>query len=239
MIFEGNLDSIKLVDVPTTLVQTRQVNHIPIELPKLRRITENGRRMYETPSGVQYPSVTTVTGLRGTKEIVEWRKNVGEEEANKISSRAAKRGTQIHSLCEDYLNNKPVSINIFDKELWESFSPLLDRIDNVHCLEGMLFSHHLQVAGTVDCIAEFDGILSVIDFKTSRRVKELEDIPNYFIQTAMYAVSYAEMLGYQPKQLVVLMAIDNEEPRVFTQPTTKWIPLADKERRYFKHCKGY
>ena len=240
MHFEGTLEDIKLVDDITTNTETtRRVNHVPIELPKLTRINEAGRRMYETPSGKRYPSVTTVTSLRGKKEIMEWRKRVGDEEANRISQRACKRGTNVHSLCEDYLNNKPVSINIFDREMWNSFHPLLSRIDNVHCLEGMLFSHNLEVAGTVDCIAEFDGVLSVIDFKTSRRVKNLEDIPGYFIQTAMYAVSYAEMLGHQAKQLVVLMAIDDEEPRVFTQPTSHWVPIAHKERRYFRHVKGY
>lgn len=217
----------------------RIVNHVQVELPKLLRINEAGRRMYETPNGTRYPSVTTVTSLRGKKELFEWRKRVGEEEANRISARAARRGTNIHSLCEDYLNNKNVKINIFDSEMWNSFKPLLTRIDNVHCLEGMLFSHKLEVAGTVDCIAEFDGILSIIDFKTSRRVKNLEDIPGYFIQTAMYAVSYAEMTGTQAKQLVILMAIDDEEPRVFIQPTAHWIPQADKERRYFRYVKGY
>lgn len=240
MSFQGTLKDIKLVDdVPCETEYSNGITHIPIELPKLTRINEAGRRMYETPTGVRYPSVTTVTSLRDKKAVMEWRKRVGDEEANRVSQRACKRGTNIHSLCEDYLNNKPVSINIFDREMWNSFSPLLKRIDNVHCLEGMLFSHKLQVAGTVDCIAEFDGVLSVIDFKTSRRVKNLEDIPGYFIQATMYAVSYAEMLGHQAKQLVVLMAIDDEEPRVFIQPTSHWIPIADKERRYFRNIKGY
>jgi hypothetical protein len=213
--------------------------HIPVELPKLKRINVDGARLYETPTGNKYPSVTTVTGLRSKKEIFEWRKAVGEEEANKISQRAARRGTRIHSLCEDYINNKDVQPDMFDRELWHRFKPVLKPINNIHCLESTLFSHKLEVAGTVDCIAEYDGVLSVIDFKTSRRVKELSDIPGYFIQCAMYAVAYAEMTGMQPKQLIVLMAIDDEDPSVFVQKTVDWIQIADKERRYFRHRKGF
>lgn len=213
--------------------------HIPTELPKLKRINCDGVRLYETPTGKKYPSVTTVVGLRGKKEIFEWRKRVGEEEANKISQRAANRGTRIHSLCEDYINNKDVQPDLFDRELWHRFKPILKPINNIRCIESMLFSHKLEIAGTVDCIAEYDGILSIIDFKTSRRVKTIEDITGYFLQCAMYAVAFVEMTGHQAKQLIVLMAIDDEEPRVFIEKTVDWIPKADKERRYFRHAKGY
>jgi hypothetical protein len=213
--------------------------HIPLELPKLKRVTVNGSRFYETPTGNKYPSVTGVTGLRGQAHIHEWRKRVGEEEANKISARASSRGTRIHSLCEDYLNNEPTKADMFDAPIWNSFVSVLNHIDNVYVLEAMLFSHNLEVAGTVDCVAEYDGVLSIIDFKTSRRIKELKDIPGYFIQCAMYAVAFTEMTGKNVPQLVVLMAIDDEEPKVFIQKTTDWLLNAFKERRYFKHRKGY
>lgn len=215
------------------------IKHLPIDLPKLNRVTaEDGSRLYETPSGNKYPSVTTVTGLRSQASIAQWRKNVGEEEANKISSRACRRGTQIHALCEDWLNNKKVEVDMFDRPNWNAFLPVLNRVNNVHCLEVPLFSHYLEIAGTVDCIAELDGVLSIIDFKTSRRVKELKDISNYFIQCSMYAVSFAEMTGIQVKQLAILMSIDDEEPKVFLQRTKDWVPKAVEEREYFRKIKG-
>ena len=213
--------------------------HIPLELPKLKRVTVDGARFYETPTGNKYPSVTAVTGLRSQEHIKAWRKQVGEEEANKISARSSSRGTRIHSLCEDYLNNESPSVDMFDAPVWNSFVPVLDHIDNVYVLEAMLFSHNLEVAGTVDCVAEYNGVLSVIDFKTSRRIKELTDISGYFIQCAMYAMAFTEMTGINVPQLVVLMAVDDEDPIVFIQKTRDWLLNAFKERRYFRHRKGF
>lgn len=213
--------------------------HIPLELPKLKRVTVDGARFYETPTGNKYPSVTAVTGLRGQAHIHEWRKQVGEEEANKISARASSRGTRIHSLCEDYLNNESPTVDMFDAPVWNSFVPVLDHIDNVYVLEAMLFSHNLEVAGTVDCVAEYNGVLSVIDFKTSRRIKELADISDYFIQCAMYALAFTEMTGINVPQLVVLMAVDDEDPIVFIQKTRDWLLNAFKERKYFRNKKGF
>lgn len=213
--------------------------HIPLELPKLKRVTVDGARFYETPTGNKYPSVTAVTGLRSQEHIKAWRKQVGEEEANKISARASSRGTRIHSLCEDYLNNESPTVDMFDAPVWNSFVPVLNHIDNVYVLEAMLFSHNLEVAGTVDCVAEYDGVLSVIDFKTSRRVKELKDISGYFIQCAMYAMAFTEMTGINVPQLVVLMAVDDEDPIVFIQKTRDWLLNAFKERKYFRNKKGF
>ncbi len=199
-------------------------NHIQHDIPTLKRVTSsNGSRVYETPSGNAYPSVTTVTGLLNQKSIQEWRKRVGEKVANEISNRAATRGTRVHQLCEDYLSNKEVSVDIFDHDMWKSFQPLLDGIDNVHCLETPLYSDHLSVAGTVDCIADWDGRLSIIDFKTSKRVKKLEHISNYFMQCSAYAVAFEERTGIPVDQLVILMAVDDEEPIVFVQKRDDYI----------------
>ena len=145
---------------------------LPIyDLPKLERDTKpDGTRLYKTPSGLSYPSVTTITGLHNKKAIMEWRKRVGEEEATRISTSAAKRGTKVHQLCEDYLRGELDEPDIFHKEMFDSIRPLLDQIDNIHCLEDPLYSDHLQVAGTVDCIAEFQGKLSVIEDRKSTRL---------------------------------------------------------------------
>lgn len=197
--------------------------HIVHDIPKLVRVdTENGR-LYKTPSGRAYPSVTSVLGILGKQHIMEWRKRVGEEEANRISGRATRRGTAVHSLCESYLRNEEVEPGPFDLETFRSLQPLLDRIDNIHCLETQLYSNYLEVAGTVDCIAEFDGKMSVIDFKTSTRVKSRDDIHGYFMQTAAYAVMFEELTKIPVGRLVVLMAVDNEDSLVFIEKRDEWI----------------
>lgn len=215
-------------------------NHINLgEFPKLERITaSDGTRVYSTPSGKRYPSVTTVTGLLKKDIIIEWRKRVGDEEANKISSTAARRGTRIHKLCETYLLNEEVKLGLFDKEMWESVKPILNDIDDIYALEQPLYSDHLQVAGTVDCIAKYKGKLSVIDFKTSRRIKERDDIHDYFIQCSAYAVAFEERTGIPVSRLVVIMAIDDESPRVFIEKRDSWIEEFKNLRLEYKRQKG-
>jgi len=198
--------------------------HISHDIAKLKRVDSPAGRVYQTPEGKSYPSVTAVTGLHGKQAILEWRKRVGEEEANRISARAANRGTRIHTLCEDYLSNKTPEVSMFDLEAYTSIRKELDNIDNIHCLETKLYSDYLQVAGTVDCIAEYKGKMSVIDFKTSKRVKSREDIHNYFMQTAAYAVMFEERTKIPVSKLIVLMAVDDEkDPIVFVENRDDWI----------------
>ena len=208
------------------------------DFKKLNRVEINGVRYYDT-GDAKYPSVTTVTGILSNASIQEWRKRVGEEEANRVSARASKRGTQIHSLCEDYLKLGKADPNPFDTEMFNSLVPSLSLIDNIHALESPLFSHKLKVAGTVDCIADYDGKLSVIDFKTSGRIKDKKDIPGYFIQTAAYAYMFWEQTGIVPEQLVIIMGVDNEKALVFTEPVKKWLPEFIQVREDFKKLKGY
>jgi genome maintenance exonuclease 1 len=198
-------------------------NHIEHAIPKLKRIDTPSGRRYETISGMAYPSVTSVLGILGKAEILAWRKRVGEEEANRISSRAARRGTAIHTLCENYLLNQEVNAGPFDLETFRSIQPYLDRINNIHCLETQLYSDHLQVAGTVDCIAEFDGKMSVIDFKTSKRIKSRDDIHSYFMQTSAYAVMFEERTGIPVGRLVIIMSVDDEKPLLFVEKRDDWI----------------
>jgi genome maintenance exonuclease 1 len=199
-------------------------NFIHHEFGRLERYTNpEGKRIYKTPSGKSYPSVTSVTGLFGKEAIMEWRKRVGEEEATRISTRAATRGTKVHTLCEHYLLGKPLNIDMFDIEMFNGIKPYLDKIENVHALESQLYSDHLQVAGTVDCIAEYEGNLSVIDFKTSSRVKTRDDIHNYFMQTAAYAVAFEERTGIPVGRMVVIMGVDNDSPIIFKEKRDTWI----------------
>ena len=176
-------------------------------------------RFYKTPTGLLYPSVTTVLGHSGKESLLEWRKRVGEEEADRISRRAADRGTKMHKLCEDYINNVPVQREDFlSWDMFTSLRPILDNnLDNVHMQEVPLYSDYLQVAGRVDCVAEWDGKLSIIDFKTSTKPKRREWIQNYFMQASAYAVMYEELTGTPISRLVIVIAVENEEPQVFME----------------------
>ena len=196
--------------------------------------TINGKRFYKTPEGLLYPSVTTITSQHGKDKILEWRKRVGEEEANRISTKASNRGTKVHKICENYLNNEedyartnpahihktmPDSIAMF-----KSLQPLLDEhVNNIHALEIPLYSHHLKVAGRVDCIAEYDGKLSIIDFKTSGKLKEESWIKGYFMQCSAYAVMYEERTGIPVSQIVIMIAVESEHPQVFIKKRNDYI----------------
>ena len=192
--------------------------HLDREVPKLQQLNESGTRYYVTPEGNKYPSITTVLAAYNIGYIMEWRKRVGEEEANKISQKASGRGTRIHTLCEQYIDNKaPVFKSPLDQELFNKFKPTLHRINNVYAQELRMYSDHLRIAGTVDCVAEFDGVLSVIDFKTSKRLKNKSDIENYFMQCSAYAIMFEEQFKIPVAQTVVAIAVDEEEPQVFVE----------------------
>ena len=193
----------------------------------LTREEREGRRLYATPSGA-VPSVTTI--LDSTKDktfLIEWRKRVGEETANRISKQATSRGTNLHTLCEKYLNNDPTYLlgSMPDAlEMFKSVKSHLNRINNIHYQEQALWSVKIGMAGRVDCIGEFDGVLSVIDFKTSKRIKSEEDIPDYFAQCTAYALMYEELIGHPIDDLVIIMAVEHEKPLIFQQKTEKHIP---------------
>lgn len=187
-------------------------NHIHHDFPKLIQENLDGTRLYVTPTGEKYPSVTTVLSDHGKEAILEWRKKVGEEKANKISRQATTRGTGVHKAIETYLKNEDISglemmPNV--KSLFYRMKKELDgRVNNIHCLEEKLFSHNLKLAGTVDCVAEHDGVLSVIDFKTSIRLKKKENIGGYFMQGVAYAKMFSEMTNLEINKIVILIGVD-------------------------------
>ena len=165
---------------------------------------------------------------------------MGEEEANRISTRASRRGTKFHSLMESYISNQEKSSFLNEnvmpdmKVAFNNMLPVVDRIDNVHYLETMLYSETLGLAGQVDCIAEFDGVPSVIDFKTSLKEKREDWILNYFEQCTCYSLMYEEMTGIKAKQIVVLISVDNRiEPQVFVKQRKDYIPeLINKIKQF-------
>ena len=186
----------------------------------------NGKRIYVTPDGDKYPSITTILGEFSKTSIQEWRKRVGETEANKISGKASRRGTSLHSVCESYIKNEDGYLdgqtpNIV--ELFKNIEPFLERIDNVHGVELGLYSKHFGVAGRTDLIAEFDGVLSVIDYKTSNRIKKKEWCESYFAQGAFYGVAYEELTKIPVSQVVIVIAVDNEQPQLFVEKRDDWI----------------
>lgn len=207
----------------------KHFKHVDTQLlAELKQITNaDGSRIYETPSGKKYPSVTTVLQNYNKEALIAWRKRVGDAEANRISSRATRRGTKLHTLCERYLQNVEDvfgdNVDPLQREMFNSIVPFLNDIDNIRMQESRLFSHHLRLAGTVDCIAEHDGRLSVIDFKTATRSKSKENIANYFMQCAAYAVMHEEMTGIPVQKLVIMIAVEDEPPQLFIEKRDNYI----------------
>ena len=195
------------------------LNNAP--LIDLEAITSDSGRLYVTPDGNKYPSVTTVIGATKKQSILEWRKRVGEKEANRISSRAASCGTSLHSMNEDYLNNMFNEEKYKDKVLplfmFKHMKPFLDKINNIHVLEGALYSDRLKLAGRVDCIAEYENELAIIDFKSSTEPKKREWIENYIAQECAYAMMYYERTDIKVKKLVTLIACEDGEIQVFQE----------------------
>lgn len=188
-------------------------NHISIDIPKLKRRTIKGIRYYYVPvedKTHKLFSITSVTSYHQKEIITKWRKKVGEEEANRIGKRAAGRGSGTHKLIEHYLYNKPLPVvKPISSFLFNISKTELNKINNIYCLERALYSLLLSVAGTVDCIADYDNELAVIDFKTSAEPKKREWIEHYFVQAAAYAVMFYERTGIIVKKLVILMACEN------------------------------
>jgi genome maintenance exonuclease 1 len=186
--------------------------------------TDNGR-YYVTPTGDKYPSVTTVIGAKSKKSILEWRRRVGEAEANRISARASSRGTAMHSMIEDYLNNifneHKYEAKVLPLFMFKALKPVLNNINNIHVLEGALYSDKLKLAGRVDCIAEYNNELAIIDFKSSTEPKERGWIENYIAQECAYAMMYYERTGIKVKKLVTLISCENGDVQVFEEYNIK------------------
>ena len=225
--------------------------HKPTPLTEMTAVTTDMGRQYKTPEGIQLPSITTVLSILSRDSIAKWRARVGEKEANRISYRASTRGTAVHEICEQYVNNDPdydkyMAMNIDTGEqtltkrtpdLIESFlklKPILDeRLGTVYAQEAPLYSTHLGVAGRVDCVAEFDGKPSIIDYKTSMKPKRLDWIKNYFMQESAYSIMWEERTGMPITQLVTIISVDNHEPQVFIEHRDNWVrPLRETIAQY-------
>ena len=205
-------------------------NHVPVNLPEIKATTTDGVRLYETPEGNKYPSITTVLSVRNKKGLFEWRKRVGDDVANYVARKAATRGTHVHHMCEDYINNdfdeekhkKKFLPYVLFNQLRES---VLQKIDNVNAQECGLYSDKYKVAGRVDCIAEYDGKLSIIDFKTSSKERSDDWNESYYIQASAYAEMFEERTGIAIDQVVILVVTEDGVVQEFVKNKKEYLPL--------------
>ena len=215
----------------------KNFNHVGSSLDcELKTENINGKRIYETPNGDKYISITSLLSNLSKASIQKWRERVGEDAARKITTQASRRGTSVHNICESYIQNEDGYLegelpNVVD--MFQSIEPLLNRIDKIHVVEGSMWSDHLKLAGRTDLIAEFDDRLSVIDYKTSNKKKTWKMCHQYFMQGAFYAIAYEERTGIPVDTIVIIMAVENEQPLLFVEKRDDWIePLKEVITKY-------
>jgi genome maintenance exonuclease 1 len=220
--------------------------HLPKpELPELKVVTlPNGKRHYTTPEGVKYPSITTVLGAQEKPWLTDWRNSLGKQKADAETKRAGERGDAVHKLAEIYLNNqltseitkpyKPELVNWFNKVKLN-----LNKIDNIRIQEAALYSDVLRVAGRVDCIAEYDKTLAIVDFKTSTNSKVKAMIYDYYLQTTAYALMWEEQTGEHIDDIVIIMSVEKGMgPLIFKEKVHKYIsPLMKRINKYYEDHK--
>lgn len=197
----------------------------------LNRINEDGRRLYVTETGDKYPSVTSALGALSRKSINEWRRRVGFEEANKISTQASRAGTAVHNIAEKYvlgtLNESeanPIALNTF-----RTIQPYLDEnVNIIHGVELQMYSDVLKTAGTADLICDYKGEKTMLDFKTSKRRKTKEQVTSYFMQAAAYSQMVKEHYNININKIVILMAVHDGSSLVFEEDVDDWMPMTHK-----------
>ena len=191
-------------------------NHLgDLELEKKEK---NGIRLYNLPDGRWVPSITSVTSFYNRQIFADWRKRIGIEEANRITKKATARGTDFHEAAQAYLENRNLVWEDYlpaTKFMFHHATPYLDKINNIHAIERTLYSEYYGLAGRVDCIAEYEGELAVIDFKTSEKIKPEKWLENYFVQEMFYAAAYYELTEIPVKKLITIMVTPGGEVKVF------------------------
>jgi len=216
-------------------------NHVKIpDLPKIIQKTQpNGKRTYVTPNGDEYPSVTTVLGAKEKPYLDNWRKMLGDKKAEKETKRCADRGTAVHELAEMYLNNDEIIERNYKPEHINDFNKLrlkLNNVNNVRAQEVGLYSDKLRIAGTVDCVAEYEGVLSIVDFKTSTNNKKKDMIEDYFKQCTAYAIAWHERTGEAIEDITILVTVERGfVPLVFKEKIENWISPLLKDIAHFNN----
>lgn len=213
--------------------------HKTLTVPELERFHVDGKRFYRKKDSddlMNFISITTITSHYNKEKFSLWRQKVGEDEANRIIKAATTRGTHMHNLVEHYIKNEELPKSApLPKLLFDVARPELNKINNILGIEIPLYSEYLGIAGTVDTIAEYNGVLSIIDYKTSERPKPVSWIEGYFVQTMAYSCMLYEMTGIMAKQLVIIMACENGEVETYIETDLKkYIKLLKKYIRKFK-----
>ena len=208
-------------------------NHVPVKLPELETKTIDRKRLYVTPQENYYPSITTVLSIRKKEGLMAWRKKVGDQVANYVARTAAARGTSIHHMCEDYLNNvendwpdkwKEHKKKFLHYALFKVFrNKVLNNISDIHAQECGLYSDKYKVAGRVDCIAKYNGVLSIIDFKTSTKERSDAWNENYYIQGSAYAEMFTELTGIDISQVVILVVTEDGTVQEFIKDKSEFL----------------
>lgn len=213
--------------------------HVEIDYPSLSRETIDGVRYYDTPNGSKLVSITSVISHYNREIFREWRARVGNAEANKVTKQATSRGTDMHTCSEYYLKNLDIpKVQPLSEMLFKQAKPTLDKINKIHAQEQSLFSYELGIAGSVDCIAEYEGELAVIDFKTSKKPKPKEWVDHHFVQCAAYACMLFEMTGIMVKKFVIIMSCEDGEVKVYEEyDKRKYINLLSEYIREFVEFK--
>lgn len=217
-----------------------QFTHKPIQIPEITADIKHGIRHYSC-NGNEYPSITSVLGYGPKDFLIEWRKRLGEEAATIETKRCADRGTAVHAMCENYLNNLDIGIHSeFDTKLFKKLRFSLRNINNIFIQEAGLYSDVLKVAGRVDCIAEYNGVPSIIDFKTSNNVKDDEKCHDYFLQETFYSLALYERTGIDIEQIVTIIAVERQmQPQIFIKNRNNYIVELNKRiDKFYLEFKG-
>lgn len=242
------MDYKKLVPIENTEINKFMGNFTHLQTPSLPIVkvgtAPNGKRFYTTPEGNKYPSITTLLGAKDKPWLTDWRNSLGHEKADKETKRASERGDTIHTLTEHYLKNSLTNevckslkfeyVNQFNQiKMW------LNKINNIRAQEIPLYSDVLKIAGRVDCIGEYEGVLSIIDFKTSSNIKTKEMIEDYFLQCTAYALMWEELTGQHIDDITIIMSVEKGiVPLIFKEKTDKYIlPLVKRIKEYYKDHK--
>lgn len=199
----------------------------------------NDQRWYTAPDGTKYASVTTILGHGPKPWLDEWRQSMGEEKAAVETARCAARGEAVHSMAENYLNNEAEFTKqhtLDNVKLFNQIKLRLNKIDNIRAQEIPLYSHTLRLAGRVDVIGEYEGTLSVIDFKTSNTPKDLGMVNDYFLQCTAYSLMYEEMFGVEINQIVVIIAVERGmTAMVYVKDRNQYIkPLIERINTFYE-----
>ena len=203
------------------------------KFPNTKGMNQNGFRFYQI-DGKNYPSITSILSIQKKEGLEKWRKNVGEEAAKWEMARAARRGKATHTLVEQYLKGQPQTINdVLPNGMFRLLKPYLDQVDNIHCLEKIMFSHKLTLAGQVDCIAEYNGKLSVIDFKTANKERIDSWNESYYLQCTAYAIMYEELFGKPIEHIVILQAGEDGSCNAFVKQKKEYLSQLEKAIKDF------